>query len=49
MWDERAPATEEEMDYYAGIDVSLDTVNVCMVDGMGKILREAKVPIPSQR
>jgi transposase len=31
------------MEYYAGIDVSLDTVSVCVVDGTGRILREAKV------
>ena len=31
------------MEYYAGIDVSLDTVSVCIVDGTGKIVREAKV------
>ena len=31
------------MDYYAGIDVSLECSSVCVVDGGGKILREAKV------
>jgi hypothetical protein len=31
------------MEHYAGIDVSLDTVSVCVVDGAGKVLREAKV------
>jgi transposase len=31
------------MEHYAGIDVSLDTVSVCIVDGTGKVLREAKV------
>ena len=31
------------MEYYAGIDVSLDTVSVCIVDGTGKIVREAKI------
>jgi transposase len=31
------------LEYYAGIDVSLDTVSVCIVDGTGKIVREAKV------
>ena len=31
------------MDYYAGIDVSLEQSSVCVVDGTGKILREAKV------
>ncbi len=32
------------MDYYAGIDVSLDASSVCVVDGAGKIVKEAKVP-----
>jgi hypothetical protein len=31
------------MDYYAGIDVSLEASSVCVVDASGKILREAKV------
>jgi transposase len=31
------------MDYYAGIDVSLEQSSVCVVDGGGKIVREAKV------
>jgi transposase len=31
------------MDYYAGIDVSLEQSSVCVVDGSGKIVREAKV------
>jgi transposase len=31
------------MDYYAGIDVSLECSSVCVVDGTGKIVREAKV------
>ena len=31
------------MHYYAGIDVSLEYSAVCVVDGSGKILREAKV------
>jgi transposase len=31
------------MDYYAGIDVSLDQCSVCMVDGSGQIVRELKV------
>ena len=31
------------MDYYAGIDVSLEQSSVCVVDGIGKIVREAKV------
>ena len=31
------------MEYYAGIDVSLEQSSVCVVDGTGKIVREAKV------
>jgi transposase len=31
------------MYYYAGIDVSLESSAICIVDGTGKILREAKV------
>ena len=30
------------MDHYAGIDVSLEASHVCVVDGQGKILKEAK-------
>src|SRR3974377_2094482 len=30
------------MDHYAGIDVSLEASHVCVVDGQGKILEEAK-------
>jgi transposase len=32
------------MEYYAGIDVSLECSTVCVVDGSGKIVREAVVP-----
>src|SRR3954454_9346027 len=32
------------MDHYAGIDVSLERSSVCVVDGTGRIVREAKVP-----
>jgi transposase len=31
------------MDYYAGIDVSLEFSSVCVVDATGQIIREAKV------
>ncbi len=31
------------MDYYAGIDVSLESSSICIVDGVGKIVRETKV------
>jgi predicted NBD/HSP70 family sugar kinase len=29
------------MEYFAGIDVSLEQSSVCVVDGTGKIVREA--------
>ena len=31
------------MDHYAGIDVSLESSSVCIVDAQGKIVKEAKV------
>lgn len=31
------------MDYYAGIDVSLEQSRVCVMDANGKIVREVKV------
>ncbi|CAH1662252.1 hypothetical protein CHELA20_40025 [Hyphomicrobiales bacterium] len=31
------------MDYYAGIDVSLELSSVCVIDATGQIVREAKV------
>jgi transposase len=31
------------MDYYAGIDVSLNESSVCVVDAKGKVVREVKV------
>jgi transposase len=31
------------VDYFAAIDVSLEESSVCVVDGTGKIVREAKV------
>ena len=31
------------MYHYAGIDVSLESSTICVVDGAGKILRETKV------
>ena len=30
------------MGYYAGIDVSLEQSSICVVDGDGQIVREAK-------
>ncbi|MCC8947808.1 IS110 family transposase [Bradyrhizobium sp. Arg62] len=31
------------MDFYAGLDVSLEATNVCVVDGDGKVVREEKL------
>lgn len=31
------------MDYFAGLDVSLDTVNVCIVNDTGDVLLERKI------
>ncbi len=31
------------MDYYAGLDVSLEGTSVCVVDGDGAVVHEAKV------
>jgi hypothetical protein len=31
------------MEYYAGIDVSLESASICVVDATGRIVREAKV------
>ncbi len=31
------------MDYYAGLDVSLELTSVCLVDTQGQVVREAKV------
>jgi len=31
------------VDHYAGIDVSLEASHLCVVDGEGRILKEAKV------
>jgi transposase len=31
------------MEYYAGIDVSLESASICVVDATGRIAREAKV------
>ena len=32
------------MEHYAGIDVSLESASVCIVDAQGKIVKEAKLP-----
>jgi transposase len=31
------------MQQYAGLDVSLEYTSVCVVDGAGRVVREAKV------
>ena len=31
------------MEHYAGIDVSLESSSVCVVDAAGRVVREAKV------
>jgi len=31
------------MDYFAGLDVSVKDTSVCIVDEVGKIIREVKV------
>ena len=31
------------MEHYAGIDVSLESSSICVVDATGRIVREAKV------
>jgi transposase len=31
------------MDYYAGIDVSLESSSLCVVDAIGRVVREAKI------
>jgi transposase len=31
------------VEYYVGIDVSLELSSVCVVDGRGKIVKDAKV------
>ncbi|MBI2716779.1 MAG: IS110 family transposase [Rhizobiales bacterium] len=32
------------MDFYAGLDVSLESTSICVVDDGGKVVREGKVP-----
>jgi transposase len=32
------------MTYYAGLDVSLRTVNICIIDGYGEVVAETKLP-----
>ncbi|SEN79504.1 hypothetical protein SAMN05216228_1007229, partial [Rhizobium tibeticum] len=31
------------MEYFAGLDVSVKETSVCIIDGAGKVVREAKV------
>jgi hypothetical protein len=39
-----APSIKEgKMDYFAGLDVSLETINVCIVNAAGEVLVEKKI------
>src|SRR4030095_8549525 len=38
-----SPSRRSQMDYFAGIDASLETANVCIVDGDGAVVLEQKV------
>lgn len=37
------PEWRETMDYFAGLDVSLEMTSICIVDADGTVLKEAKV------
>jgi len=37
------PIEEEVMEYFAGLDASLETINICIVDHDGNVLLERKV------
>jgi transposase len=37
------PIEEEVMEYFAGLDASLETINICIVDQDGNVLLERKV------
>ena len=39
----RKPLGDSPVNYYAGIDVSLESSSVCIVDATGEIVKEAKV------
>src|SRR5215467_13101658 len=39
----RKPIGRQPVNYYAGIDVSLESSSVCIVDATGEIVKEAKV------
>jgi hypothetical protein len=39
----QASEGEARLDYFAGLDVSVKETSVCIVDDVGKIVREAKV------
>lgn len=32
------------MEQYAGLDVSLESTSICVVDAAGRVVRESKVP-----
>jgi transposase len=36
------------MDFYAGLDVSLETTSMCVADGEGLVIREGKFPSDSE-
>jgi hypothetical protein len=39
-----APSIKEgKMDYFGGLDVSLETINVCIVNAAGDVLLEKKI------
>jgi len=40
----RQASRENTVDYYAGIDVSLEVSHFCIVDDAGKNMKEARVP-----
>ena len=43
-----APALEDDVMFYCGLDVSLKQTALCVVDGDGRVVREAKLT-PIQR
>jgi uridylate kinase len=42
-WDLKHQKEKRSMDYFARLDVSVKDASVCIVDGAGKIIREAQV------
>jgi predicted NBD/HSP70 family sugar kinase len=37
------PSKHDDMDYFAGLDVSVKETSICIVDDAGKIVREVRV------